>query len=302
MVNLGLNWSSLLGIVLAIAGAGLYFLRTWRPKLARDHDIFFAAVGLLCGGILLFQGWRLDPILAFGQFLLTGSAIFFAAESISLRGVATQQAKSRAPVVDEDRPVSQAYSYVEAELDELEPVEEYPANRRIRGSQDSRPSRSSSYEDEYGRRPPTRGNIYDRSEPPERTRRRPRPESSPPSMDSDWDVSTDTEPRRRPSRSREDWDVSRDTSVKRTSSPRSGDAWESSRNEEEQYSRSSRRSRDVSGTSYPETRPTRRTRPRPDASGTRSDRDVAPTSTDYVEYRPVESPEEEFDNSSNFDK
>jgi len=297
MVNLGLNWSSLLGIVLAIAGAGLYFLRTWRPKLARDHDIFFAAVGLLCGGILLFQGWRLDPILAFGQFLLTGSAIFFAAESISLRGVATQQAKSRAPVVDEDRPVSQAYSYVEAELDELEPVEEYPANRRIRGSQDSRPSRSSSYEDDYGRRPPARGSIYDRSEPPERPSRRPRPESSSPSMDSDWDVSTDTEPRRRPSRSRED----RDAQIKRTPRSRSRDAWET-RDEEEQYSRSSRSSRDVSGTSYPETRPTRRTRPRPETSGTRSDRDVAPTSTDYVEYRPVESPEEEFDNSSNFDK
>jgi hypothetical protein len=85
MVNLGLNWSSLLGIILAVAGAGLYFLRSWRPKLARDHDIFFAAVGLLCGGILLFQGWRLDPILAFGQFLLTGSAIFFAAESQDYR-------------------------------------------------------------------------------------------------------------------------------------------------------------------------------------------------------------------------
>ena len=46
MVNLGLNLSSLLGIILAVAGAGLYFLRSWRPKLARDHDIFFAAVGL----------------------------------------------------------------------------------------------------------------------------------------------------------------------------------------------------------------------------------------------------------------
>lgn len=296
MVNLGLNWSSLLGIVLAIAGAGLYFLRTWRPKLARDHDIFFAAVGLLCGGILLFQGWRLDPILAFGQFLLTGSAIFFAAESISLRGVATQQAKSRAPVVDEDRPVSQAYSYVEAELDELEPVEEYPANRRIRGAQEPRSSRSSSYEDEYGRRPPARGSIYDRSEPPqERPRRRPRPESS------DWDVSTDPEPRRRPSRSREDWDASRDTQSKRTSRPRSRDAWESSTGEEEKYGRSTRSSGDVSATTYPEAR-TRRTRARSESSGTRSDRDVASTSTDYVEYRPVESPEEEFDNSSNFDK
>ena len=128
MVNLGLNWSSLLGIILAVAGAGLYFLRSWRPKLARDHDIFFAAVGLLCGGILLFQGWRLDPILAFGQFLLSGTAIFFAAESIKLRGATTAQAKSRAQYVDEERPVSNAYGYdgYDAEIEQLEPEEDYP--------------------------------------------------------------------------------------------------------------------------------------------------------------------------------
>ena len=56
MVNSSWNLITLLGLILAVAGAGLYFLRSWRPKLARDHDIFFAAVGLLCGGILLFQG------------------------------------------------------------------------------------------------------------------------------------------------------------------------------------------------------------------------------------------------------
>lgn len=76
MVNFGFGSASILGIFLAVAGAGLYFLRTVRPELARDHDIFFAAVGLLCGFILLFQGWRLDPILQFGQLLLTGSTIF----------------------------------------------------------------------------------------------------------------------------------------------------------------------------------------------------------------------------------
>lgn len=32
MVNLGLNFSSLVGIALAVSGAGLYFLRSWRPK------------------------------------------------------------------------------------------------------------------------------------------------------------------------------------------------------------------------------------------------------------------------------
>tara|TARA_B100000700_G_C14380400_1_gene550137 strand:+ start:148 stop:474 length:327 start_codon:yes stop_codon:yes gene_type:complete len=29
----------------------------------------------LCGGILFFQGWRLDPILQFGQFLLVAHVI-----------------------------------------------------------------------------------------------------------------------------------------------------------------------------------------------------------------------------------
>src|ERR687885_693893 len=105
MVNFGLNSASILGIFLIVAGAGLYFLRSVRPELSRDHDIFFAAIGLLCGFILLFQGWRLDPILQFGQFLLTASAIFFAVESIRLRGVATEQAKRRTPIVDDERQV-----------------------------------------------------------------------------------------------------------------------------------------------------------------------------------------------------
>ena len=82
MVNFGFNSASLLGIFLILSGAGLYLLRSLRPEVSRDHDIFFAAVGLLCGFILIFQGWRLDPILQFSQLLLAGSTIFFAIESI----------------------------------------------------------------------------------------------------------------------------------------------------------------------------------------------------------------------------
>ena len=81
MVNASLNWASIVGIVLAVCGGGLYFLRSFKPALARDYDVFFAAIGLLCGGILFFQGWRLDPILQFGQFLLAGTTVFFAYES-----------------------------------------------------------------------------------------------------------------------------------------------------------------------------------------------------------------------------
>ncbi len=104
MVNASLNWASIVGIVLAVCGGGLYFLRSFKPALARDYDVFFAAIGLLCGGILFFQGWRLDPILQFGQFLLAGTTVFFAYESVRLRGVATDQAR-RSTYFDDD-PIS----------------------------------------------------------------------------------------------------------------------------------------------------------------------------------------------------
>jgi hypothetical protein len=101
VVNASLNWASIVGIVLAVGGALLYFLRSFKPALARDYDVFFAAVGLLCGGILFFQGWRLDPILQFGQFLLAVTTVFFAYESIRLRAVTTEQAR-RASFFDDD--------------------------------------------------------------------------------------------------------------------------------------------------------------------------------------------------------
>jgi len=104
VVNASLNWASIVGIVLAVCGGGLYFLRSFKPALARDYDVFFAAIGLLCGGILFFQGWRLDPILQFGQFLLAGTTVFFAYESVRLRGVATDQARRSSYF--EDEPIS----------------------------------------------------------------------------------------------------------------------------------------------------------------------------------------------------
>ncbi len=170
MVNVGLGWSSVLGIMLAASGFALYFLRSLRPKLARDHDIFFAAVALLCGGILFFQGWRQDPILQFGQFLLTGSAIFFAVESVRLRGAATEQARRNAPIVDDERPVSRVYR---AELDELDAIEDRsPTARRIRGSRDSRTGRDE-YDEGVRRRPA--GRPTGESDRPDDSSRRRRP-------------------------------------------------------------------------------------------------------------------------------
>ncbi len=294
MVNLGFGFQTLMGVILALAGAGLYFLRTWRPKLARDHDIFFAAIGLLSGGILVFQGWRLDPILAFGQFLLTGTTIFFAAEAISLRGLTTKQARERTPVVDEERSVSPVYSYAETEFDELEPYEEYPAKRRIGGSQDYRSSRADYYEDDYRRRPPSRRSSYDRpGEPKTKLRKRSsRPEDYPRSSE-DWETSVEPENRRPRSRSRENFG---DTNGQenRPSRYSSRDSWETG-SDEERVSRG-RSSRSTPIASYSEERPprTRKSRP-PEASST--EREVTPT--DYVEYTPMESTDIDVDGSRN---
>jgi len=258
MVNVGLSWSSFLGIALAVAGASLYFLRSMRPKLARDYDIFFAAVALLCGGILFFQGWRQDPILQFGQFLLTGSAIFFAVENIRLRGITTEQARRSTPIVDEDRPVSRVYR---AELDELSPYDERPVTRRIRGSRDTRPERED-YEEGVRRRPTSRSAGEDRTGTASR-KRRPRPAED--GAVEDRDLRDDR---------REDEDVwnDRPSRSRPTASPRSGNQ--------------------VPGSSRP-----RRPRPASgEPSQPPRDRrvDEEPSASEYVDYKPVD--ENEADN------
>ena len=137
MVNASLNWASIVGIVLAVGGALLYFMRSFKPALARDYDVFFAAVGLLCGGILFFQGWRLDPILQFGQFLLAGTTVFFAYESVRLRGITTEQARRSSFIDDEDgASVGPRIGGRDAwgnDLDRLDEPE--PLRRRIRSRQ-----------------------------------------------------------------------------------------------------------------------------------------------------------------------
>ena len=287
MVNFGLNSASILGIFLAVAGAALYFLRSVRPELSRDHDIFFAAVGLLCGFILLFQGWRLDPILQFGQLLLSGSAIFFAVESIRMRGVATEQAKRNTPIVDEDRPVSRVYRYEQrAELDELEPEEEIPNRPRIRGTRDTRSTRTSEYQDEAPRRtrtddyndeprsrPSNRGSSVERIGQGDKPRkRRPRPVSRPPEQpeEDEWGSSQ---------RSNDDWDSDGEVSK----SPSVG------------INSSSRSDRNPNAGSRP-----RKRRP-PQNSVSQREPDVEATPTEYVDYKPVDRSDDEPDNSQNFD-
>lgn len=164
MVNASLNWASIVGIVLAVGGAFLYFMRSFKPALARDYDVFFAAVGLLCGGILFFQGWRLDPILQFGQFLLAGTTVFFAYESVRLRGVTTEQARRSSYFDDDEEPAPRPRMGGGRDWrDDTDRFDEpQPLRRRIRSREESFGERED--EDLYRpRRAPARAAIPERA-------------------------------------------------------------------------------------------------------------------------------------------
>ncbi|MGI0482268.1 Ycf66 family protein [Geminocystis sp. CENA526] len=204
MVNFGFNAASILGIVLFLAGGALYAMRSWKPEVSKDHDIFFAAVALICGGILFFHGWRLDPILQFCQLLLAGSAIFFVIESIRLRAFATTQVRGRstASYVDNDRTSSRVYR---AQLDQMEGYEdeyeeEEVPRRRLQGTAPRSSSRRSTYEEQPPRSRPRRP-----SNQPPVSRSRNNPPSRPSRGYDDWQDTPDhweddREPRRSSSR------------------------------------------------------------------------------------------------------
>ena len=95
MVNTSLNWSSIAGIVLAIWGLIVFPLAIAQIIIFSDENngsksmlkityIFIVTplrvIGsFLIGGILFFQGWRLDPILQFG---MNGLVLLYLSESI----------------------------------------------------------------------------------------------------------------------------------------------------------------------------------------------------------------------------
>ncbi|WP_414581569.1 protein kinase domain-containing protein [Scytonema sp. PCC 10023] len=82
------TWLILLGVVLVAFGAGLFFLRSWYPRLGRDYDAIFAVVFCLSGILLLFQDSRFygTQEIPIGQSLLAGAGVFSVAECIRLRG------------------------------------------------------------------------------------------------------------------------------------------------------------------------------------------------------------------------
>lgn len=98
-INYGLNIASLMGILYVIFGIGymvlmvfLLFRRASRLSggafvIYLLQALLIPSVMLLCGFIFIFQGWRLDPILQFAQFLLTILIIYFSVKDILINEV-----------------------------------------------------------------------------------------------------------------------------------------------------------------------------------------------------------------------
>jgi len=101
MVNASLNWASVVGLLVFLYGlataplgvAQIFFVLQRRADaspavITKALVLIFQAVGRLIGLplvglILFFQGWRLDPILQFGQFILVIGVVFESAPSIA---------------------------------------------------------------------------------------------------------------------------------------------------------------------------------------------------------------------------
>jgi hypothetical protein len=136
MINIGGNpFMILLAITAVLGGVGLYFVRNLRPELARDHDIFFSAIAVVYGIILLAFNFRMEITTQLAQVLVVGFAGWFAVESLILRQSLANQARRspRNPINDfDDAPIGSDYR-VEIDPSRGIPEPREPRARRMRG-------------------------------------------------------------------------------------------------------------------------------------------------------------------------
>ncbi|MGB2924645.1 MAG: hypothetical protein WBB82_05055, partial [Limnothrix sp.] len=189
------------------------------------------------------------------------------------------QARRNTPIVDDDRPVGRVYR---AELDQIEPYQaEDRYERRLRGYEEPRPSRSRGYEDDV---PAPRTSRPSRNRPPVDGDRPTRPTTAPTNR-----RPTRPAPSRRPTRdSYDDRGYDNASSRAGVTDVWSEDAWD----EGGSVNEAPRRPRP--GRPRPEDEaPRRPRRPRSDQYGV-SDEDVA-----TVDYQPIDSVS--FDDDQDWD-
>jgi multisubunit Na+/H+ antiporter MnhB subunit len=82
MVNLGLNLSGFVSVLQIVAALSYYvfaIVRTRHIENSFDRrlpSIFISIILIISGSILFFNGWHLDPILQFQEFLTTIFVIY----------------------------------------------------------------------------------------------------------------------------------------------------------------------------------------------------------------------------------
>ena len=173
----------LMGALVAIASAGFFSLRYFRPTASREYDVVFAIVGFIYAVTLMWEGWRLIPLLAFAQLLLVGTSAFFAVESFRLRLQLTERARENVGGVGPSRrgPRGFTKTYRPEEYDSRRTVgsrsvrnrmrdadgdDDTPRRRKLRSANGSRPRLASGGETRRpSRRPrPSRSATRDRYE------------------------------------------------------------------------------------------------------------------------------------------
>lgn len=80
-------------------------LRSFQNKISRDADIVVAAMVSIVGSTLIFQGWRLDPLLLLCQALTTSVAVWYGMETFRLRSKEQEMVRGHW-----QRPIMQAIS------------------------------------------------------------------------------------------------------------------------------------------------------------------------------------------------
>ena len=314
MINIGGGPAFILGVAMVLAGVALYALRSMRPELSRDHDIFFAAIALTTGAILMWQGWRLDPFLFLGYLCAAGSAAFFGVENIRLRGITTEQAKRNTPITDKGRSVSRRYDYEPQDYDydqdyDYRPGRRLPSRedrdgRRIRATRDRYPEEtrrlrrpddySEDYRDDYDDRYDAAypGDRYAQLpeppvEAPPRKRRLPRNRRAPERMAPEREAPT----RARPERVavQDDWDaadIPTENMTRPAPPPRPDDRLDDAPAPTTTASGSRRRPLNI--------------KPAPEGFGTPYGDEPPATTSQYADYRPVnddDAGDDETDNS-----
>ena len=84
MLLLNFEFTVFLAIIL-LSFSLYYYFECQKKNVIQDSDILVSSLILLNGSILLFQGWRLDPLLLLTQIVSTFLIIWFAIENIKFK-------------------------------------------------------------------------------------------------------------------------------------------------------------------------------------------------------------------------